>query len=323
MEYFDMTDITKQAIGYLGLRIKGSINEKEISCHCPFHVDKTPSMFIDSSKGIYHCFSCGKGGSIRSLFRDILGQDLYKTLGINTDRFSNYANVPIDYSYLDNFSDTPKEIDIKVNGKIIPFRESVECIKYIRKRGIPLTIADSMNFGYAEDVYINNTPFRNRLIIPIIENGKLISVEGRRLNNNDDERKVLYPKNSSVNSLYDLDNLDKNEDVYACEGLMDLAVLRSCNLFKNSTSIFGANLTKKQISLIGEFKRFIYCPDSDRAGDFTVETLKNSGLSNVYILKLPPSINNVDIKDIGDIPKTGVTIDNLVKRKWLSYITKI
>jgi DNA primase len=29
---------------------------------CPFHVEQTPSLSIDRSKGVYHCFGCGKSG---------------------------------------------------------------------------------------------------------------------------------------------------------------------------------------------------------------------------------------------------------------------
>ncbi len=29
---------------------------------CPFHEEKTPSLSIDSKKGVYHCFGCGQSG---------------------------------------------------------------------------------------------------------------------------------------------------------------------------------------------------------------------------------------------------------------------
>ena len=45
-------DITlkKQGVNYIGL--------------CPFHDDKTPSMVVSPTKGIYKCFACGAGGNV-------------------------------------------------------------------------------------------------------------------------------------------------------------------------------------------------------------------------------------------------------------------
>ena len=99
--------------------------------------------------------------------------------------------------------------------------------------------------------------------------------------------------------------------------------MRSCPTFKNSTSIFGANLTARQLELIKKFKKFIYIYDLDEAGLKTVEQLKEANFPNTYILKLPEVINNVKIKDVGDLPKAGATPQMLVDRNWLNYIKRL
>lgn len=143
-------------------------------------------------------------------------------------------------------------------------------------------------------------------------------MEGRRIVENN-EPKVLYPCGTTTSTLFDIDNLDRHKTLFALEGLMDLAVLRSCPLFKNSTSIFGASLTRRQLHLLEEFDNIIYIQDLDAAGNKTVETLlQNSKLRDkVQVLK-PPHNDMYFCKDVGDIPKLGLTVENFVNRKWLN-----
>src|SRR5688572_11062941 len=37
---------------------------------CPFHNEKTPSFHVDSDKGFYKCFGCGKAGDAITFVRD-------------------------------------------------------------------------------------------------------------------------------------------------------------------------------------------------------------------------------------------------------------
>lgn len=311
-------------ISSLGLRCKSSnlTTAHEVMCSCPFHKDNSPSLGLNLDNGIYNCFSCGRSGSVESLYKDLTGNSLYRTLGIKNDPFSSFAR-PSVYRYSLDDDLTLKNVYVNYDKSVFidPWTHK-DCSEYIKGRGITKEVADYFGFKYCEDTRINTTRFHQRLIIPVYEEGSLISIEGRRIYPTD-EVKVLYPKNCTVNTLMDIDNLDKSETLFGVEGLMDLCVLRTCPEFKNSTSIFGAGITRRQLSLIKEFKQFVYIADADAAGDKTLEALKNSGLENIYKLKLPTSINGTAIKDVGDLPKVNATPQDLVDRKWLSYIKKI
>lgn len=323
----ERNDITLFAVNSLGLKAKSPITPgtKQMFFHCPHHIDKTPSMSINFDKGIYNCFSCGKGGSIESLYWDLTGKGLRKEMGLGKkDKFSSFARGDL-YSYDTIQEDTSlKNVSIDINWEDMePAHYNRVAKGYLLNRGITNEVIKDLSMMYTSLSYINKTPFRNRIIIPIYENKKLIAVEGRRLSDDPAEPKVLYCKGGTVNTLYDIDNLDKNSTVYAVEGLMDLAVLRTCDTFKNSTCIFGANLTKRQISLIEGFKKFVYIPDNDTAGENTVKKLKEAGLPNTYILRLPKKLNNIDIKDIGDLGIEGIPLEYLLLRKWLNYEKKL
>lgn len=318
-------DITLAAIRYLNLRVKGEIypSTEEVMVRCPIHGgpngDKNPSCGINLNNGIYNCFACGSHGSIESLFYKVTGESLYKMLGIKNDPFSSYAR-----SQFNDISFESTEIEklrTEVNfdmDSTTPAYENELSRSYLIKRGISEEVSYNANMRYSDDIMINGRQFGKRLLVPIYEDHKLISVEGRRILDND-EKKVLYPKNSSVNTLYDIDNLDFNEAVYCAEGLMDIMVLRNNKLFRNSTCIFGACLTNRQKALIQKFKKFIMIPDLDAPGLQVLENLKVIQTGNIYYLKLPKEINGKPIKDAGDIPSLGLTIDDLINRKWLSY----
>ena len=40
---------------------------------CPFHAEKTPSFFVNDTKGFYHCFGCGESGNAISFLMKIQG----------------------------------------------------------------------------------------------------------------------------------------------------------------------------------------------------------------------------------------------------------
>lgn len=317
-------ELTNEVVSYLGLIPKSKIfsNTSKMMFHCPFHKDNHPSLGIDFNKGVYNCFSCGRKGGVENLFYEATGESLYSHLGIKirNDNFSLFSRKSQVIPDKVEPSLSKKRVYLNYDPtKFISALDNKDCVDYLKRRGIPLELAESNGFLYSEDTYINNTRFKHRICIPVYEAGCLMTIEGRRLSEEDYGPKVLYPKNTTVNTLYDIDNLDRNSTLYGVEGLMDLFVLRSCKEFSNSTSIFGANITDRQLNLLKEFKEFVYIYDLDDAGRNTVLKMKEKGMENVFTLKLPSSINGISIKDVGDIPKTGVTLDSLLERKWLKY----
>ena len=316
----DRFEITKAAVGYLRIKTARPIDSgaRNIMAHCPFHTDKTASLSINPYEGVFRCFSCKRGGSIESLFREITGESLYKTLGIAFDEFSNFGFRKNEPEF--DYENPHKDVAISVVGNVISYMAEPLALRYLRKRGISCKQADAMKFRYTDLAYFNGTRFEKRLIVPIYEKGKMISAEGRDITGSN-SLKCIYPARSTVNTLYDLDKLDTEAPLFVTEGIMDLALLREHKEFTNSTSIFGAALTHRQLYLLRKFKKIIYIPDNDEAGEGTLETLKDN-LSGVHLLKVPRSYNDVaGIKDVGDIiTKAHSTLDDLIKRKWLARI---
>jgi hypothetical protein len=59
LELFDTLGVKLKKVGseYTGL--------------CPFHEDTNPSLFVNSEKGVWHCFGCGRGGGINALVKEM------------------------------------------------------------------------------------------------------------------------------------------------------------------------------------------------------------------------------------------------------------
>jgi DNA primase len=232
------------------------------------------------------------------------------------------------------------ETHIKWEGNLIPASANQLALKYLNKRGIPVRIADEMNMkfcfsGWTKDAEDPNNKkqwiyVKDRLITPVYENKKLLSLEMRDVLGEahfkeqmkekglDAEetkyKKVLYPKKSSTNTLFQYEHLDTTKPLYFLEGLMDLGVLRADTFFKNSTSVFGASIGQRQQFLLKKFPELIYIADHDKAGLISIWRLKEQ-LGRPFKYLFAPK----GCKDVGDIPqKLKITVEDCRNRKWLA-----
>lgn len=48
---------------------------KNLFVTCPFHGEKTPSLRVFKNNGTWHCFGCGKGGSVIDFVRELFDVD--------------------------------------------------------------------------------------------------------------------------------------------------------------------------------------------------------------------------------------------------------
>ncbi len=65
----EANDIGDVIGSYVPLRQKG----RDLWCCCPLHQEKTPSLKIDVSKQLWHCFGCNQGGDIFSFLMKLEG----------------------------------------------------------------------------------------------------------------------------------------------------------------------------------------------------------------------------------------------------------
>ena len=67
-ELSERNDIVDVVSGYVQLTKRSGSN---LFVLCPLHSEKTPSFSVAPDKQIYHCFGCGKGGSVIGFIMEI------------------------------------------------------------------------------------------------------------------------------------------------------------------------------------------------------------------------------------------------------------
>ena len=262
----------------IGIDYTETTNGYRASCPNPNHSDSTPSWNIESSYPYRHnCFGCGYKGNVYTLARDFgieLDQDTYQD-GWGPI-FPKVESISKDRQWIP---------EIKVSGEMKNPIMNGEVMKYLKGRGVSAKFIQRYKLTYSDEyLRINETNFTQRVCTPIVESGVLWSVEGRAYKGR--LPKVLYPKGSRMDTLFDIDNLKKDETLYVVEGIMDLPPLFEAG-FTNITALFGATIAHRQKELLNQFKEIFVIPDNDTAGDNIVRDIPKWSRTKVSIGVLP------------------------------------
>lgn len=287
------TEQNVAAVQRLGLK-RDMMSKNRYFCYR--HKETRPSLNVSPEKGIYHCFSCDDGGTINSLCIKVTGRTQADILGLAGDAFAMFQRDRPKYE------PPPEKTEkdcapLDIRGVVVPFEESDTALAYLATRGIPVSVAQSMNMMYTEEAYINGTHMSKRLLIPIYDDiGRWINVEARDTTFQH-PAKCLYPHNTTK-TIYEWYKLDKEAPLYLFEGIVKMAVARSDEFFKNSTAMMGTGLVPYQIRLLNLFKHVILVPDNDAPGQKLIDKLQQNLTNKFSTYKIVDST----LKDVDEIP---------------------
>jgi DNA primase len=327
--------ISREILSRLGYKTLKKGSQVLIKCPSEYHDDKHPSCSVSLEKGVFYCFSCGFSGNLKNLYYKKFGRSIYKDLGIA-------YSIPLQKQevYLPSFDDRP-ETDFTLEYKPYPPDTVDSSREWIANRGFPMEIVKQLGIKFLKTgkSFRTSDPdnkeywmyYRDFMVIPIFESGKCISAELRNLLSKEKweeklikakkdpkdhaYKKVLYPKFSSVNTLYKLSELKRDKTLYVVEGLMDVISLRTHPLFQNSTCTFGAQITERQFYLLEQFNEICVIPNNDAAGLNSLKKIQDRKMKDVKVLKLP-----MVLKDVNDILQKRTvykSFDDLFEKKWL------
>ena len=219
---------------YVQLRRSGS----DWVCCCPFHNEKTPSMYVHENQRYFHCFGCGKGGDVITFVRDIEGmsyidavrkladqyhmempefkadpkaqeekdrKDLLRGIMLDANRYY-YANLTRkeegqpakDYLASRGFGD---DIIEKYRLGVSLSQDGLQ--GYLRRKEYKVPDIQACGLIYGKD---NIDSFANRIIVPIFDaQGNVVAFGGRIYKEEDKHNPAKY-KNSNTNEIFEKSN---------------------------------------------------------------------------------------------------------------------
>ncbi len=270
---------------------------------CPFHSEKTPSFSVAPDKQIYHCFGCGKGGSVINFIMEIENLSFRDAVYFLARR----AGMAVPEDKPDELGQQ-RERMLKLNRDAARFFYSrleaqggEPARGYIRKRGISGAMAKNFGLGYAPDEWyalsnamrgkgyseqelisaglvIQNKSgrgvhdrFRSRLMFPVIDvRGSVIGFSGRILGDGEPKymnspETLVFSKSHNLFGL-NLAKKSKNGYIILAEGNVDVVSLHQAG-FDSAVASLGTSLTAEQARLISRYtSEVIIAYDNDEAG---------------------------------------------------------
>lgn len=283
----------------LNVPYKRVSNGKELQFRCvnPKHEDRNASCFMESSSGLWHCFSCQMSGNLNSFVKLVSGETL-DLKNVMTQGESILMKIRNNKKFsAENILEYERDADFRLQFQIeednfIPALQNELAKDYLltKRKLTAQTVKDfDLRFAY-------RGRYENRVIIPYWLDGKIIGMNSRYIGECESSYRYRYMVNSKKfdDYLFNYGNVVSGDLCVLAEGPFDLMYLHQCG-FKNVISTLNTRMSKGHLKKLLGFKSIIFCFDNDeetKAGDKAVEKHASEIFSinpnkPVYKVKLP------------------------------------
>lgn len=281
----------------LGLRVSRH------KCLCPFHADSHPSLTFNTRTNRYRCYVCGEYGRTIDLAMKMLNRNFADTCHWLADEHNmiieqwkpaqkEQREYPPDVAYLTSLVAHPV---LNAEAQHFLFDQRKIDPRVVRWCGLT-------SINVPMPCWRNGRPFYDApsLLIPYRDvDGRLLSVQGRYLGQQEGVARFRFPRNSHcpIYNLPVLSLLQADEPLYITEGCSDCWAMLSSG--HKAIAIPSATLLKEQdIELLKALNSrlqttFHIFPDQDEPGERLFLQLR-SLLPNIERHQLP-----VGCKDFG------------------------
>ena len=271
--------------------IKGG-SELQFRCICPNHNDRHASACISTETGLWHCFSCGSSGNLKSFVKIAGGENIDVRNFIKPDddlkmRMSKiYRDSAKNMLVYENDMKFQEMFLTESNDNFVDAYTNKISYSYLcRKRKLTLETIQRFSLMYSV-----SGRYDKRVIIPYFENGMIIGFNSRYIGECDSSYRYRYNINTGRfdSYLYNYDHIENYDYCILVEGPFDLMYMVQCG-FKNVISTLNTRVSLGHIKKLIKFKKIIFCFDNDietHAGQNAVIKHASTILSIIPDMKL-------------------------------------
>lgn len=270
----------KEAIrDVLGVREQPG-DEWQCFCFSPDHDNRnTPSASINVRKGLWVCYSCGRGGSVARLLTGVPISD------------------PSISEYLSDVERDLRSIEAADAGSRARYPEAwLRLFTYYEhpawhERGVSAAAIEHFLLGYDYETDALTYPLRDI-------DGALLGVVRRRLDGG--RPKYVYPSGIDVHHLlFRYHEAEYGQPLVLVEGALDAVALWDAGIF--AMAIFGGHLSEVQAALIRRLspRMVVFAFDNDEAGTDLVTACSDMDLGTLEVASV--NWTGVSEKDVAEL----------------------
>ena len=298
-ELAERNDIVDVVGSYVRLTKKSGSNLFGL---CPFHSEKTPSFSVSPDKQIYHCFGCGKGGSVISFIMEIENLSFPEAVAF----LANRAGMQLP-EQADDPGAKKRQRLLALNRDAARFFHAQLktpagqiARDYLARRQLTAQTVTRFGLGFAPDTWDSLVramkalgyseqelfdgglvrhgksggvydAFRNRLMFPIIDiRGNVIGFGGRVMDDStpkylNSPETLIFNKRKNLFAL-NVARKSKQGRIILTEGYMDAIALHQYG-FDCAVASLGTSLTEEHANILAKYtNQVILTYDGDEAG---------------------------------------------------------
>ncbi len=317
---------------YVALKLVG----KHYKGKSPFTNERTPSFFVSPDRGMYYCFSSGKGGDMFTFIQEMEGVDFKGALKVLAER-AGVELVPVDPKTKDIRERLFALVEDAAAHYAAALTEAPTVIEYLTSRGLRLETIKKWRIGHAKEGWRNLKDylkkkgytdaelynsgllkkqesaengydvFRNRVMFPIADTaGRVVGFSGRALGSDPATPKYvnspeteLFVKSHVLFGFSEAKHGIRTFDFsLVVEGQFDLVLSHQAG-YTNTVALSGTALSLAHVELLQRLSnKVVLALDADTAGIASVKRCATVMLKRGMDVKVARILGGKDPADL-------------------------